>query len=220
MTLPSPSPRSNSGEGNRFLPPTKNKRYLPVPDTPAPTSFFAVVAARRSIRTLFPLSEARIGELLWHAARVLTMSSPSAGYPMRKSPSPSAGGLQSQNILVQPSPELLLFYNPISHSLGSIAHGSDVAPQLFKSAMAVVPAQEATILWLAGDRVLISNFYDEGESLLWRDSGSLAAVITLVAEALGIGTCILGISGEPCLSKAFDGNLAGFGAILIGELQR
>lgn len=96
---------------------------------------------------LFPLSQARLGELLWHAARVLKMSSPSAIYPSRKSPSPSAGGLQSQNILVQPSPESLHFYDPLGHSFGKIVQDSKIGPLLFKGAMTVVPAPKATILW-------------------------------------------------------------------------
>lgn len=136
---------------------------------------------------------------------------------MRKRPAPSAGGLQSQSILVQPAPESMFFYDPLAHSLGSLVNASDVSPQLFELAMTVVPAREATILWMAGDRELISNFYNAGESLLWRDSGCLAAVISMVAEALGIGSCLLGISGEPHLSTFFDENLAGFGALLLGE---
>lgn len=217
MTLPSPSPRSNFRKGRRFVPQVENKCYLPVPEAPAPKNFFDLLTSRRSTRTLNRLSEARLGELLWHATRVLEMTSPSSDYPMRKRPAPSAGGLQSQNILVQPAPESLFFYDPLAHSLGSLVNASDISPRLSELAMTVVPSREATVLWMAGDSELISNFYNDGESLLWRDSGCLAAVISLVAEALGIGVCLLGISGEPHLSKFFDGNLAGFGALLLGE---
>ena len=216
--LSSPSPRSDSETGHRFVPQTENKRYLPIPNAPPPENIFDLLTSRRSTRTLYPLTEARLGDLLWHSARVLEMSSPSSDYPMRKRPAPSAGGLQSQNILVQTSPESLLFYDPLAHALGSLVNDSTSLQQLFEHAMTVVPARAATILWMAGDQKWISNFYNDEESLLWRDSGCLAGVLTLVAEALGIGACILGISGEPHLSRLFDGNLAGFGAVLVGEL--
>lgn len=219
MTLPSPTPRSKTATGHRFVLQTDSKRYLPIPQDPAPHNIFDVLTSRRSNRVLYPLSEARLGELLWHSARVIEMAPPSAGYPSRQRSAPSAGGLQSQNILVQTTPDSLLFYDPVAHSLGSIVDGTNISAQLYEHAMTVVMAREATILWLAGDEVLISHYYNDGESLLWRDSGCLSAVVGLVAEAMNVGTCILGISGEPHISGFFGGNLAGFGAVLAGERQ-
>jgi hypothetical protein len=124
--------------------------------------------------------------------------------------------LGAQNILVQRSPESILLYDPVAHALGQLENATRIAPQLFSTAMNVVNAPTATLLWLAGDYNLIDAVYNDGESLLWRDAGVLLFCITLVAESLGLGSCILGISGEPMISQLFSGHLQGFGAIVIG----
>lgn len=216
MTLQPPFPRSKSIRLKRFVPQMGDRMYLPPPSNPTSRNFFEVVASRRSSRELALLDKEHLGALLWYSFRISAMSAPKAEYPFRQSPTPSAGGLQSQNILVQTSQTGLLFYDPVSHSLSAIADSVSISTALFESAMRVIPAPQATALWFAGDEALLSSKYENAESLLWRDSGCLAATLSVVAEALDINACILGITGEPYLSDFFNGNLSGFGGIVLG----
>jgi len=75
------------------------------------------------------------------------------------------------------------------------------------------------MLWFAAqfDRTL--SRYNNGESLVWRDSGALAATIALVAECLHLSSCAIGITGEPFISQILDskGALVGVGGLLIGQ---
>ena len=217
MTLPSPLPRPGAIAAKRFAPNVIRKHYLTPPSVRVEADLFSTLDARRSYRDLGAISESQIADVLWYAARLLNRTSPRDDHEERKCPFPSAGGLQSQNILVQHPHSALQFYDPIAHALCDFGAPPLAVSQLSIEARKVVDAPDAAILWIAGDHALINAYYSEGESLLWRDAGILLFAISIVAEALRLGACILGLSGEPLISKLFGEHLTGFGAVVLGK---
>jgi nitroreductase len=83
----------------------------------------------------------------------------------------------------------------------------------------MVPLTQSVVLWLAAqfDRTL--SRYEAGESLVWKDAGTLTATAYFVAEAMGLACCAVGVTGEPHLSALLDAgrSMQGVGGILIGE---
>ncbi|TIU52212.1 MAG: hypothetical protein E5W19_02090 [Mesorhizobium sp.] len=68
----------------------------------------------------------------------------------------------------------------------------------------------------------VSAAYNNSESLVWRDSGALAATIGLVAEWLGLSANMLGIAGgEYMRSIGFPGErFLAVGGIQISSRSR
>jgi hypothetical protein len=111
-------------------------------------------------------------------------------------------------------------YDPISHSLSLLGLRRPIAAKkLISQIRSVVPFQQATIILFAAQFQKTLVCYQNGESLVWRDSGALLATISLVAEAMDLNCCGLGITTEPFLSQALGANtlLSGTGGCLIGR---
>jgi hypothetical protein len=75
-------------------------------------------------------------------------------------------------------------------------------------------AQRGTTLQFIADANYLSSYYENSETLLWRDSGALAATICLVATAMGLTSVILGRTGADLLTD-WEG-FVGVGAVHIG----
>ena len=60
--------------------------------------------------------------------------------------------------------------------------------------------------------------YANSESLVWRDAGVLLGYMSVVAEALGLGFCPLGITGQAYVSAlSADARLTGVGLAVVGR---
>jgi hypothetical protein len=83
----------------------------------------------------------------------------------------------------------------------------------------IVAPGQGQLLWFCANVEKINAHYEHPESLIWRDAGVLLGVMALVAEALKLNFCPLGISGEPYLSAAFGtlGRLEGVGGAILGS---
>jgi Nitroreductase family len=132
---------------------------------------------------------------------------------------PSAGGLQAIDLIVQQkvgSGFLMFHYNSRAHALGQLrVKGSCAA--LWNAAQTILAAPEGSIIWFSADMEVMRARYRWGESLLWRDAGALLAYCSLAAEALGLASCPLGLTGEPMLSDVFGSKrIRCHGGITIG----
>lgn len=83
----------------------------------------------------------------------------------------------------------------------------------------LVPRADGSIIVLVGDLVLISAFYENPGSLLFRDAGALLQTLALAAEAYGLGFCPLGLLGQEIVeSLGLDPmNAVPLGAAVLGR---
>ena len=223
IDLANPVLRSREKAYSEFRYPTTERTFLPQPTVLPKTQFSKVLASRESRRDFNSLPRRNLNSLLWHSARAIEVNQPARSSRWQHRPAASAGGRHPIDILIiernrdQPT---LHVYQPEAHALAKIrlASGS-LLEDFLDSIDNVVNTDHATIVWLAAqfDRTL--SRYENGESLVWRDSGVLIATIGLVAECLDLNCCAVGITGEPFISALLKSKskVVGVGGILIGR---
>ncbi len=111
-------------------------------------------------------------------------------------------------------------YDATTHAI-EILGNVDAAP--FEAGMARLhaAATEATgtylVLLAAVD--LVDAAYEHAESLVWRDAGALLATLQLVATAMNLGFCQLGLLGHDiATSIQTTSTLRAVGTAVFGEL--
>jgi SagB-type dehydrogenase family enzyme len=218
--LASPLPLPNPPRRRRFRYPVVAITYLPVPRRTAGPGIFKVMATRITRRCFAPVDRMQLAEFLWHVARTRRTEGPIIdSHSWEQRMAPSAGGMQAIDLIIQQKDGLdfLMFrYNSRAHALEQLrVKGSCAA--LWDAAQTILAAPDGFIIWFSADMEVMRARYRWGESLLWRDAGALLAYCCLVAEALGLASCPLGLTGEPMFADVFGAKrIRCFGGITIG----
>jgi SagB-type dehydrogenase family enzyme len=222
IDLSIPVPRRRELPYSEFEYRTENKHYLPAPERGLKKPIDDVLSKRSTRRAFKPISLNKLSLLLWHSARAVSVSPSSVSTRWQHRPAPSAGGRHPIDLLIfrkRRGSWRIDLYDPVSHSISKLILRDDASPELFiKYISQVVPVGQAMVLWFGAQFDRTMSKYKNGESLVWRDTGALIAVISLVAEALNMNSCALGVTGEPFLSRLLDseGKVVGVGGMLIG----
>jgi hypothetical protein len=208
------------------------KRYSPIvwPDgavVPLPTwtvaanvvrPFCELLSDRRTCREFSILKQEGLGALLDLACRVQQTGDRALGFPLSRRPTPAAGAIHAIHLLVIcPNQNVWYRYDAFTHSLRQFHSASD--PQLVRHAMNdVLPAPRATMILFAAEPGMMAAKYAAPMSLVWRDAGVLLGFLAMVAQALDLSFCPLGVTGEPWVSQLLDQpGLFGVGAALVGS---
>lgn len=212
VPLPCRPFRLSSGEG----------QYLNIPEQMDQVGFWDIVETRKSRREFGKLNELSLGSLLWYSAKSLSRKRLGNGVIWEHRASPSAGGLHPVNIVVQAPQDgafPLFDYDPLGHALRQIDAAEEAGCRLNQLVNKVVDTQSGTVLWLVADFCRTDAFYSNAASLVWKDSGVLIGMLCLVAEALKLNACPLGICGDKWLREAIDlpDGIHGVGAVVVGE---
>jgi SagB-type dehydrogenase family enzyme len=182
--------------------------YLPEPAPLPSPPLFEALSRRKSRREGLRPSRKDIAQLLWHSARTLSTTREESGFLWQHRPAPSGGGRHPVDLLVCSSlthPALEL-YDPMAHCLCKLEVVDQASLIQFVTEVdAVVPVGDATILWFVAQFDRTMSKYQNGESLVWLDAGALLATVYLVAEALGLACCAVGITGAPWVTQALGG---------------
>lgn len=192
------------------LPPAR-ARDLPTLDT--------LLANRVSCRDLIaPPGIDDLSCVLWLTHRVIAARCEQSGFEWQHRPVPSAGGRHAIHLLLTDGIHWAM-YLPEIHGLGYLAVDLAAARSLTHQRGLLLPACDGLTVWFAGEHARVATKYRHGQSLIWRDAGVLTAHLYLVTEALGLGACALGITGEPHLSSCLHSRrrVAGFGGVVIGK---
>jgi SagB-type dehydrogenase family enzyme len=185
--------------------------------------FFKVINNRRSYRTfLRGLDVEELSELLWFLAKVHKITIDSYKNIIEYySNTPSSGALKTIDIFIIDIKGLsdnLFYYNAIDHSLDLIESNHEDTKQLRGEVKKVLDYEIGTILIFGAYLKNIKAKYEHPENLVWRDSGAYYASTYLVAEALDIGCCGLGIIFEPFLSNILKNKITyGVGGVVLGK---
>lgn len=197
-------------------------RYLDVPHLKDGPPLWNVIESRRSRVPQGPLEGECLSAFLWMCAKIREQRRVAGGCTVSHRPAPSAGGLHPIDMLIIENPmrPMLAVYDAQSHVLCDLQiEGSESLTSLVAEANAASQNVSGSIVLFAAnvDRTLAK--YENGESLVWRDSGALLALCYLVAEGLGMHCCGLGITGEPWLSRLIQSHsgVSGVGGCVVGR---
>jgi SagB-type dehydrogenase family enzyme len=220
IELKNPVPKSGSPSWKSASPLIVKREYLPVPPELGRKSFSEILANRKSRRTFGPLSDGQLSALLWHSAKTRKSQLLDGELVWESRPAPSGGGVHPIDLIVidrSASQPRFRIYDAISHSLGSFEVWDTLSTaNLLSMVSEVLPIGNGVTLWFAAQFGKTMSRYDNGESLVWRDSGALLGVIYLVAEAIELSCCGIGITGDPMIQAIMGDKYRGVGGCVVG----
>ncbi len=198
------------------------KDYLERPDDRLDKTFLEVLYRRRSRRQFGALLRNQLATLLWHAVKTRENIRENSGFLWQHRSAPSGGGRHPVDILVIQHAlheQNLAVYDPWSHALCDLRFDPASLEAFVNRVNNVLPIGDATILWFLAQNGRTLSKYENGESLIWRDSGALLATIYLVAESLDLNCCGVGITGDPLATTLVSatGEMQGVGGCVIGS---
>lgn len=214
-----PSPRTDGRALPKSLPDwpavTQWPRQVAAPEA----DFLAVLGARRSaVGEAVP--EAALSALLRHSTMLRSRGSDGRFGAWESRSAPAAGGLHGIAMLVLPLSGGTVggVYDPDRHAL--------LEPPSLADAIAINRDDVTTLLGTSGgttvqfvaDRLRYEACYRDPGSLIWRDSGALSAIVTLVATALSLRSVVIGRHGDEVVRAAgLGGSWAGVGGVHLGS---
>ena len=192
---PSVAPSRTRGFGS-LLP---RRQISTLPDV----SFAAVLEARHSVREFGAPNEADLLDLLTFAARSRFEWPTQDGRIASSRPSPSAGALHPIEIVIAALEVRglvpgMYWFDPVQCRLAVLPASYDEAREVAVRAQAALAVDDTppTVLCLVAELQRTLSRYAGGMSLILRDSGAMMATMCLVATALGLASCPVGIGGE------------------------
>jgi len=138
-------------------------------------------------------------------------------------PSPSAGGLHPIHVLISPpsGAARVLLADPDRDRLVRLAVTKpDQVAAFRRQRQAMLPRARGYFVVLAGNLDLLGAYYENPETLFWRDAGALAQTLALTFEAYRLKSCLMGVTGQEMLNAVgMDGTLTAAGAMIVGASQ-
>lgn len=183
-----------------------------------PATFQHIASTRHSRRDFYPSEDPRLGQLLDMTCRARTVISHQLGFPQTSRPAPSAGAIHPVHVILHRFDDPgWSRYDPMKHAL--IELPSSVTPSSVRRGLnEVLPGAAATIILFAAEPALTFAKYRHACSLIWRDAGVLQGFFSAAAEALALNCCLLGVTGEPWVSRLVEQKtLIGVGAAYVGS---
>jgi hypothetical protein len=109
-------------------------------------------------------------------------------------------------------------YDPIEHSLVELPTSIEGAAATRAFVEGVVPVGRGAVLGLVAEPGKTAAKYKNHESLVWRDAGVLLGYMSVVAEALELSFCPLGVIGQSQLTAYLTEphGLHGAGLAILG----
>lgn len=198
--------------------------YLPFPGPLPQITIQDVLQKRESVLGSKPLIDITLSSLLYYSVSTMQTKVESNKLIWRKKNVASAGGVHANKIFVVRHCEdasLIWFYDDIAHALCSFKVSSEpYFIDLINEVRAVIGMDSFTSIITVCDIDLINKKYLNAQSLVYRDVGSIFSTIELIATALELNCCQLGITCEPYMSNLLaNDNYVGTGACVISTKE-
>ena len=177
------------------------------------------MAGRRSRREFAVLGLDDLSTLLWHTLHCQRTADSPMGFALQQRPIPSGGAIHPVHLLVQMPGKTGAWsrYNSLTHALDVIGPNADVLEQLRIHADQVVSVQDGSLLLFVAEPAMTAAKYENADSVVWRDAGVMQGALAMVAEALGLNYCLLGITGDPWVGQLSEQcKLFGVGLAVLG----
>jgi hypothetical protein len=110
-------------------------------------------------------------------------------------------------------------YDPVEHALVAIPGSETNAAAVRAAAGQLLSVERGLVVALVAEPGKTAAKYTDPESLIWRDAGVVLGYMSVVAEALGLSFCPLGITGNRCLADILPlhADLHGVGLAILGR---
>jgi oxazoline/thiazoline dehydrogenase len=188
---------------------------LPRPDlaraAAADPPFTAVLEARRSVRLLrgARIDVARLGELLYRAARVRAQWSDPEKGAFTSRPYPSGGASYELELYVNAANDAAIapgfyWYDPVRHALRRVREPNEDTEALMREAHQATAglAWPQLLLVVAARFQRVAWKYDAmAYATILKNTGALYATLYLAATAMGLAPCALGIGDADRFSR-------------------
>jgi SagB-type dehydrogenase family enzyme len=160
-----------------------------------------------------------LGDLLWLACRSRS-SWPSVYGPDQESrPHPSAGAMHSIHVLLCRASGPWWRYDPIEHALCELPETHANAASARRAASELINVGNGVVVALVAEPGKTEAKYTNADSLVWRDAGVVLGYLSVVAEALSLSFCPLGLTGDPHIANLLASSTAlrGAGLAVLGR---
>lgn len=219
IELPEPCPRGTE------LPPPE-ERAVPLNFVPLDAGavriergFSDVVLFRECRVAQAPLRVSQFASLAYYSVHTKAMWRSPAGAVLRHKPVPSSGARHPVELVLvglAGMAEVAFRYDGDTHSLVPIESEAAVVREALDKAQRCSAGNRGSLLLLAADFRATEAAYENPESLVWRDAGTVLGHLCLVAEALELACTPLGMTGDPEVRALLRGT-AGVGALYVGN---
>ena len=186
--------------------------------------FTAVMEKRHSSRTFGdpPLQLRELGEFLYRSARLRTSWENERGHQLSSRVYPGGGSVYELEVYLSVGacdglPPGTYHYDPREHCLHALSTEASLTAALLQSVTQFPPAVPQILVTLAARFGRVFWKYESmGYALILKDAGVLLQTMHLVAEAMGLGACVIG-GGDSDLFAAAAG-LNYYEETSVGEL--
>lgn len=163
---------------------------------------FVQLLEQRQTRRVFsePLENDTLGEFLWLACRNRSSRSSPFGIDQESRVHPSGGAMHPVHTLVCRNSGPWTRYDPIQHALFELSESTNSAKSSREAACKILEVDRGILIGLVAEPGRTAAKYENPATIVWRDAGVVLGYMSLVAEALGLAFCPLGISGQPYLT--------------------
>lgn len=109
-------------------------------------------------------------------------------------------------------------YDSVEHALVQILDSHENAAQIRRAAGELVEVEQGVLIALVAEPGKTAAKYENPESLVWRDAGVVLGYISIIAEALALPFCPLGITADKHLANLAPspGRLHGAALAVLG----
>lgn len=199
--LVDPAPRAHPSRYQPFVwPPGVRLRLTPRNET-LELDLVALLEQRQTRRDFKnPVEDAKLGEFFWLACRNRSSHPSPFGPDQESRVHPSAGAMHPIHVLVSREAGPWMRYDPVEHALIELPGSTDSATAGRNAANRIFNLNQGALLWLVAEPGKTKAKYENHETLVWRDAGVLLGYMSLVAEALRLDFCPLGITGQTYLT--------------------
>lgn len=197
--------------------------YLSPPSETNTIDFFKVIRSRVTRREFGPITLDQLSTLFWYSAKTSKVVNLDEGHKWHHRPSPSGGGRHPLDHIVfrnENGEWIALLYDAIAHAFGKLKIDDPSGMrQLINGLFQTLDIYSSTFVWNVAQFNRSTSVYKNASSLIYRDEGVIQATFGLVAEALDLSFCTMGVSGEPMISLIFKANelLRGIGGFFVGS---
>lgn len=165
-----------------------------------------------------PIEDARLGEFLWLACRNRSSRPSPFGSDQESRVYPSAGAMHPIHVLIARDGGCWMRYDPVTHMLVELPGSTDSVAAAREVAGHLIEVGRGLLVGFVAEPGKTAAKYENHETLVWRDAGVVLGYMSVVAEALGLAFCPLGITGRPYLTDYLPDtvSLHGVGLAVVG----
>lgn len=202
-----PFPRDQARPYSPFAWPQGPALALPLRSEPLQVDMVGLMEQRQTRREFSrEPTENELGDFLWLVCRNRASRPSPFGFEQESRPHPSAGGMHPIHVLLARPQQGWHYYEPVEHSLTQLPGSQMAAAQARQDSSAVVPLNCGILIALAAEPGKTAAKYEHPESLVWRDAGAILGYMSIVAEALSLSFCPLGLLGGEFVTAAVSGD--------------